>query len=171
MTNRMVYPKDEIVYPRSDSEVMDEAGILNGIKIEILREKRVQLVDYLNPERHFDFLRSRCVLSGEDCEEINHNVTRRQKASAMLDKLLDHGGSAYDRLCESLLRERTQMFLLKSLNMEYENKMNNCKALFQASVNRSTSLKLAVDTDALPRPPQPNLASTKQWSISDDSNA
>ncbi|XP_071096463.1 B-cell lymphoma/leukemia 10-like [Haliotis cracherodii] len=171
MTSRMVYPKDEIVYSRSDCETMDEASILNGIKVEILREKRAQLVKFLNPDRHYDFLRSQCVLSGDDCEEINHKVTRRQKASLMLDKLLDHGGNAYDRLCESLLRERTQMFLLKSLNMEYENKMNNCKALFQASVNRSTTIKLAVDTDTLPRPPPPTLASTKQWSISDDSTA
>ncbi|XP_041369465.1 B-cell lymphoma/leukemia 10-like [Gigantopelta aegis] len=137
----------------------NEELILRGIKQEILRDKRFEIVKSLNPARHYDYLRSKYLLSGEDVEEIQKQETQQKRASLFLDKILQNGpNNCYDLLCESILvADKTRMHLLTMLNKEYENKLNNYKALIKTHQPRAQSLDIAVDSSALPRPPRPGL--------------
>lgn len=75
--------------------------------------------------RHMDFLRSKYILSEDDCEEINGLPVRKRRASKFLDILCKKGPQAYDMFCRSLEYERTQIFILKELNQEYEKRIRN----------------------------------------------
>ncbi|ESO96029.1 hypothetical protein LOTGIDRAFT_231816 [Lottia gigantea] len=127
--------------------------ILAAIKNEIIQEKRSELLVSLNPDRHVDYLRSKCLLSEEDIEEIRHLTTRKKRASLFLDTILKNGPKAYDKLCESLLQERTQLFLLEMLNTEFERRKNSYISLIQPEEKEDSSyLQISNDHFSLPKP-------------------
>ena len=84
---------------------------------------RQVLTTSLIPDRHMDFLRSRHILSEEDCDEISHPPTRRKRASTFLNILGKKGAEAYDALCEALRLEGTQTFLLRQLHEDFEQRL------------------------------------------------
>ena len=90
---------------------------------QVLESLRQSLTTSLIPDRHMDFLRSKYILSEEDCDEINHPPTRKKKASKFLDILGKKGAEAYDALCASLKEEGTQTFLLKQLHEDFERRL------------------------------------------------
>ncbi|XP_064616589.1 B-cell lymphoma/leukemia 10-like [Liolophura sinensis] len=125
--------------------------ILDAFKLKVLEEQRYLLCKSIIPDRHYPYLRSKAILSLDDCEEIDAERTTRKKAARFLDIMVSKGPSAYDHLCESLMLDTTQMHLLKRLNTEYEDKKNKYLALV---TDQSPQLRadLGIDTSRLPRP-------------------
>lgn len=81
------------------------------------------MCQYLVPDRHFDYLRSIHLLSRDDCLEIQR-LTGTRQTSYFIDVVISKGPDAYERLCESLLKEGTQLFIVEMLNKEFEKKKN-----------------------------------------------
>ena len=86
------------------------------LKQNVLGCLRTKLVENIDPQAHFPYLKTKNVLSGSDCDEINAQVTRIAKADRFVDIISRRGPNAYDQLCESLRRDGTQIFLLKAMN-------------------------------------------------------
>ena len=83
----------------------------------------------LEPSRHFGYLRSASVLNSEDQETINNQPTRRQRAEKLVDILRTKGPRAFDALCGSLEKDRTQLFLLSELNLSLEREIGRVYSL------------------------------------------
>ncbi|XP_060070809.1 B-cell lymphoma/leukemia 10-like [Ylistrum balloti] len=128
-----------------------EDEVLAGIKRLILEEKRDILCRYMNPERYFDYLRSKFVINEEDKEEIEFEKTRRKKASVMIDIILKKGGDAYDIFVKAIQADRTQTHLVNLLHEEYEKRKNNYFAL----VKKQPVTTAPINDQFLPRPPPP----------------
>ncbi|XP_028393067.1 B-cell lymphoma/leukemia 10-like [Dendronephthya gigantea] len=95
------------------------------IKFQVLEKLRESLVQDMQPEKHFDFLRSKTVLDEEDCEEITAKTTRRKKAGLLLDILMTKGENAFDYFCESfIVCGRTQLHLLNLILDAYEEQIS-----------------------------------------------
>ena len=78
----------------------------------------------LQPEKHFAFLRSKRVLDGDDCDEIEAKATRRKKAELFLEILRTKGESGFDYFCESFIAcGKTQLHLLNKILDAYEDKI------------------------------------------------
>ena len=93
--------------------------------VQVLNASRYNLTNCLIPDRHMDFLRSKHILSQDDCEEITSPDTERKRASKFLDILMKKGAEAYDALCAALKEEGTQTFLLRQLNEDFERRYRN----------------------------------------------
>lgn len=146
--------------------IASETEILENVKRNILEEKRSYLCKFLNPDDHFDFLRSKSTLTKDDQDVIRNEVTRTAKAGKLLDILLTKGPKAYEMLAFSIHRNGTQTFLVKMLNKEFENKKNSYIALLNKTTN-TTEVDLRVDTHSLPNPSS-NSKSSKTCTESDD---
>ena len=90
------------------------------IKRMVLTATRKELVRYVDPSRHFTFLRSRLVLDERDCDELRSTTSRVASAEMFVDILIRKGASGYDEFCDALLYEKTQLFLLDRLNRTFE---------------------------------------------------
>lgn len=90
------------------------------LKQDVLDRLRTQLVENIDPQAHFPYLKSKNVLSASDCDEINAQVTRIAKADRFVDIIARRGPKAYDKLCRSLDRNGTQTFLLRAMNRKLE---------------------------------------------------
>lgn len=75
---------------------------------------RPYLCDKIIAERHFDYLRSKKILTREDTEEISSRSSSRKKTGKLLDYLAENP-KGLDALIESIRRERTQNFLLQKI--------------------------------------------------------
>lgn len=75
---------------------------------------RPYLCDKIIAERHFDYLRSKKILTREDAEEISCRPSSRKKTGKLLDYLAENP-KGLDTLIESIRRERTQNFLLEKI--------------------------------------------------------
>ncbi|XP_063154278.1 B-cell lymphoma/leukemia 10 [Candoia aspera] len=84
------------------------------VKKEVLERLRRYLCDKIIAERHFDYLRSKKILSREDTEEISCRTSSRKKAGKLLDYLAEHP-KGLDALIESIKCEKTQNFLLEKI--------------------------------------------------------
>ncbi|XP_066481593.1 B-cell lymphoma/leukemia 10 [Tiliqua scincoides] len=93
--------------PLTDDEMAE-------VKKEVLERLRRYLCDKIIAERHFDYLRSKKILSREDTEEISCRTSSRKKAGKLLDYLAEHP-KGLDALIESIRCERTQNFLLEKI--------------------------------------------------------
>lgn len=148
------------------AEIVSETEILENVKQKILEDKRPYLCKSLNPEDHFNFLRSKSILTKDDQDVIRNEVTRTAKAGKLLDILLTKGPKAYEMLVFSIHRNGTQNFLVEMLNKEFENRKNSYIALLSEKTN-TTEVDLRVDTHSLPTP-SPNSKSSKTCTESDD---
>lgn len=81
---------------------------------QVLEQLRRYLCEKIIAERHFDYLRSKKILSREDTEEISCRASSRKKAGKLLDYLAEHP-KGLDALIESIRLERTQNFLLQKI--------------------------------------------------------
>uniref|UniRef100_A0A8B9EUP5 B-cell lymphoma/leukemia 10 n=1 Tax=Anser cygnoides TaxID=8845 RepID=A0A8B9EUP5_ANSCY len=79
-----------------------------------LERMRPYLCDKIIAERHFDYLRSKKILTREDTEEISSRSSSRKKTGKLLDYLAENP-KGLDALIESIRRERTQNFLLQKI--------------------------------------------------------
>ena len=92
---------------------------------QVLEKLRETLVQDLQQEKHFAFLRSKAVLDEDDCEEINAKTTRRKKAGLFLDILRTRGENAFDYFCESfIVCGKTQLHLLNQILDAYEEQIS-----------------------------------------------
>eukprot|EP00075_Anas_platyrhynchos_P029387 XP_027318640.1 B-cell lymphoma/leukemia 10 isoform X1 [Anas platyrhynchos] len=93
--------------PLTEDEMAD-------VKKEALERMRPYLCDKIIAERHFDYLRSKKILTREDTEEISSRSSSRKKTGKLLDYLAENP-KGLDALIESIRRERTQNFLLQKI--------------------------------------------------------
>ncbi|TRZ24572.1 hypothetical protein HGM15179_002519 [Zosterops borbonicus] len=84
------------------------------VKKDALERMRPYLCDKIIAERHFDYLRSKKILTREDTEEISARSSSRKKTGKLLDYLAENP-KGLDTLVESIRRERTQNFLLEKI--------------------------------------------------------
>ncbi|KAL8606411.1 hypothetical protein ACOMHN_060316 [Nucella lapillus] len=126
--------------------------IIDHFKCEVLRtSSRQALVNNLMPDRHMDFLRSKHILSREDCEVINCLNSQQRRASKFLDILEMKGAGAYDALCASLREEGTQTFLLTQLHQDFEQRQRRYQDLI--GQRKSTQTQLSLSPPPIQPPP------------------
>ncbi|XP_033729866.1 uncharacterized protein LOC117319116 isoform X2 [Pecten maximus] len=113
----------------------------------------------MNPERYFDYLRSKFVINEEDKEEIEYERTRRKRASVMIDILLRKGGNAYDVFVMAIQADRTQTDLVKILHTEYEKRKNNYFALVKGKSPTQININSRALSKPLPPPPTTDSSS------------
>lgn len=89
-----------------------------------MEDKRAYLCKYLNPCDHFDYLRSKKVLTRDDQEVIKNEPSQSTKAGKMLDILQTKGPEGYEALVLSIQKNKTQTFLVTMLNTEFESRKN-----------------------------------------------
>lgn len=93
------------------------------IKKEVLERLRPYLCDKIIADRHFDFLRSRKVLTKEDTEEISCRTTHRKKTSKLLDYLAENP-RGLDTLVESIQHSRASAFIIAKITDEVQSVKN-----------------------------------------------
>ncbi|XP_066537132.1 B-cell lymphoma/leukemia 10 [Hoplias malabaricus] len=109
------------------------------VKKEALERLRPYLVDKLIAERHFDYLRSKKILTREDAEEISCRSTRGKKAGKLLD-ILSENPRGLDTLLESIQRCRTLNFIIVKITDEVQRVKNEkLQALKVAGMSSSSS--------------------------------
>ncbi|XP_076829382.1 B-cell lymphoma/leukemia 10 [Brachyhypopomus gauderio] len=107
------------------------------VKKEALERLRPYLVDKLIAERHFDYLRSKKILTREDTEEISCRSTRGKRAGKLLDFLAENP-RGLDTLIESIQRCRTSNFIIVKITDEVQRVRNEkLEALKAASTSSS----------------------------------
>ncbi|XP_063283202.1 B-cell lymphoma/leukemia 10 [Pelobates fuscus] len=94
----------------SDEEMAD-------VKRDVFESLRPYLCDKIIAERHFDYLRSKKILSKDDTEEILCQTTSRKKAGDLLDRLAKNP-KGLDALIESIRLLQTQDFLIEKITDE-----------------------------------------------------
>ena len=90
------------------------------ISRDILEKYRTHLVENIDPVSHFPVLKSRNVITASECDEISQLASRKRRAEKLVDLLLTRGNEGYLALAESMVHEKTQMFLLRKLNQAFE---------------------------------------------------
>jgi hypothetical protein len=80
--------------------------------LDVLESKRVELVKGLHLERTFlfDYLRSKGVFDGGDCELVCVEKTREQKANRFLEVLATKGKNGYDHFIDGLQLSNPRLF-------------------------------------------------------------
>lgn len=86
---------------------------------QVLEEVRVQFCKNFTPKQHYAYLRSKRILTKDDCEEIEHCVTSTDKANKFLDIVIQKGFPGFVHLCCALDYNGTQTFLLSLLNRKF----------------------------------------------------
>uniref|UniRef100_W5MRM7 B-cell lymphoma/leukemia 10 n=1 Tax=Lepisosteus oculatus TaxID=7918 RepID=W5MRM7_LEPOC len=89
------------------------------VKKEALERLRPYLCAKIIADRHFDFLRSRKILTKEDTEDINCRVVNSKKTGKMLDYVADNP-NGLDSLVESIQRMGTKDFIIQKITKEIE---------------------------------------------------
>lgn len=102
------------------TEIRIEQEELDAIKKSVLTSSRSLLVDSLDPANHLTYLRSKFVLTERDAEEIAAPASRSARVEVFLDKLSLKGAEAYDEFQNSLIRDKTQLFILTSMTKKLE---------------------------------------------------
>ncbi|XP_072543205.1 B-cell lymphoma/leukemia 10 [Salminus brasiliensis] len=106
------------------------------VKKEVLERLRPYLVDKLIAERHFDYLRSKKILTREDAEEISCRSTRGKRAGKLLD-MLSENPRGLDTLIESIQRIRTLNFIIVKITDEVQRVKNEKLEALKAGMSSS----------------------------------
>ncbi|XP_030630308.1 B-cell lymphoma/leukemia 10 [Chanos chanos] len=93
------------------------------IKKEVLERLRPYLCDKIIADRHFDYLRSRKILTREDTEEISCRSTQRKRTGKLLDYLAENP-RGLDTLIESIQRGRSLNFIIAKITDEVQRVKN-----------------------------------------------
>ncbi|KAI1883019.1 hypothetical protein AGOR_G00240930 [Albula goreensis] len=93
------------------------------IKKEVLERLRHYLCDKIIADRHFDYLRSRKILSREDTEEISCRSTHRKRTGKLLDYLAENP-KGLDTLIESIQLSRSSNFIITKITDEVQRVKN-----------------------------------------------
>ncbi|CAL8368024.1 unnamed protein product [Boreogadus saida] len=113
------------------------------IKKDVLNKLRPYLVPKIRAERHFDFLRSRRIMTRDDAEEMTSQPTQSRRASTLLDLLSDnpHG---LDVLIESIQLSRCQNFIIAKITDEVQKAKNEKIEALKAASTPPTTNTLSV---------------------------
>ncbi|KAK2859948.1 hypothetical protein Q7C36_004114 [Tachysurus vachellii] len=107
------------------------------VKKNALESLRPYLVEKLIAERHYDYLRSKRILTREDTEEISCRSTRGKKAGKLLD-LISENPRGLDMLIESIMHLGTLNFIVTKITDEVQRcKNEKLEALRAAGVSSS----------------------------------
>ncbi|CDQ56929.1 unnamed protein product [Oncorhynchus mykiss] len=93
------------------------------IKKEVLTRLRPYLCEKIRADRHFDYLRSRKILTRDDTEEISCRITQTKKTGLLLDYLAENP-RGLDTLIESIQQGRTLNFLITKITDEVQKVKN-----------------------------------------------
>lgn len=107
------------------------------IKKEAIERLRPYLVDKIIAERHFDFLRSKKILTREDTEEISCRTTRGRRTSKLLD-ILAENPQGLDMLIESVKWGRTMNFIIAKITDEVQRVKNERLEALKAGSSASS---------------------------------
>ena len=94
-------------------------------KREVLEELRPVLVDNIQPDKLYTYLRSKRVLNEDDVEDIEAERTRKKKVERFLDHISKRGSDGFDQFCEAIRRNKTQLFLVRKVMDKFESKRAN----------------------------------------------
>ena len=117
----------EFLIMADEQDSIEVSEVFHSIKLEILEEKRDHLTRSLDAEKYLAHLRSKRILDQDDEQVIKSKVTGRQKAETLLDMLARGDPSAFDELCEALLKNKTQVHILQMLLDSFEDKIADSK--------------------------------------------
>ncbi|XP_078501666.1 B-cell lymphoma/leukemia 10 isoform X2 [Lissotriton helveticus] len=126
------------------------------VKKDAIDAIRPMLCEKIIAERHFDYLRSKMILTKCDTEEINCRTTSRQRAGEMLDRIALHP-KGLDVFIESIRREKTQNFLIEKITNSVQRAKNakllarrdsSCSSCRPAA-HEATSLRDWMSTDSI----------------------
>ncbi|KAJ8332501.1 hypothetical protein SKAU_G00422900 [Synaphobranchus kaupii] len=129
------------------------------IKKEVLERLRPYLCDKIIADRHFDYLRSRKVLSREDTEEINCRTTHRKRTGRLLDYLAENP-KGLDTLLESIQLSRSSNFIITKITDEVQRVKNE----------RIQALKAGVSCSGYLPPQCTGVTNDLSRTLSDESN-
>ncbi|KAL0966264.1 hypothetical protein UPYG_G00293130 [Umbra pygmaea] len=93
------------------------------IKKEVLTRLRPYLCDKIRADRHFDYLRSRKILTRDDTEEISCRSTQSKRTGMLLDYLAENP-RGLDALVESIQQGRTLNFIITKITDEVQKVKN-----------------------------------------------
>ena len=95
---------------------------LSELKRYVLEASRKILVENVDAPRFLPYFRSRFLLDQRECDQIKScsRQSRYDGAEKLLDVLITKGGAGYDHFCAAIMYDRTQMFLLTTLNKRLE---------------------------------------------------
>ncbi|CAL8280666.1 unnamed protein product [Lota lota] len=109
------------------------------IKKDVLNKLRPYLCDKIRAERHFDYLRSRRIMTRDDAEEMTSQPTQSKRTSTLLDILSDNP-RGLDFLIESIQLSRCQNFIIAKITDEVQKAKNEkIEALRAASAPPNTN--------------------------------
>ncbi len=79
---------------------------------DVFQKYRMDIVKSIDTDKQFMFsyLRSNSVLDEEDCERINHKVTRQEKVTKMLDILSLKGPGAKEHFVKAVEFEHPRLY-------------------------------------------------------------
>lgn len=110
---------------------------------QALESLRPYLVEKLIAERHYDYLRSKKILTREDAEEISCRSTRGKRAGKLLD-LIAENPRGLDTLIESIQRCGTLNFIIAKITDEVQRCKNEKIEALRGSANmHSNSFSLS----------------------------
>ncbi|XP_071948254.1 uncharacterized protein [Antedon mediterranea] len=92
---------------------------------EVIENNFAFLCDNINPSDHVDFLRSERIFDQETVEDIMSQTTTRQRCRTFLGYLKRRGHTAFQIFVKSLMKNRTQVFIVKRLNVALEDLKNH----------------------------------------------
>ncbi|XP_006634777.1 B-cell lymphoma/leukemia 10 [Lepisosteus oculatus] len=113
------------------------------IKKEALERLRPYLCDKIIADRHFDYLRSKKILTREDTEEISCRTTHRKKTGKLLDYLAENP-RGLDALVESIQLGRSMNFIIAKITDEVQKVKNEKIESIKAGASCSTCVPKCV---------------------------
>ncbi|KAM6948140.1 B-cell lymphoma/leukemia 10 [Aplochiton taeniatus] len=108
------------------------------IKKDVLIKLRHYLCDKIIADRHFDYLRSRRILTRDDTEEISGRSTQRKKTGMLLD-ILAENPRGLDALIESVQMCRSLNFIITKITDEVQKAKNERIDALRAGMSSSSS--------------------------------
>ncbi|XP_029581119.1 B-cell lymphoma/leukemia 10 [Salmo trutta] len=108
------------------------------VKKEVLTRLRPYLCEKIRADRHFDYLRSRKILTRDDTEEISCRITQTKKTGLLLDYLAENP-RGLDALVESIQQGRTLNFLITKITDEVQKVKNEKIESLRAGASSSSS--------------------------------
>ncbi|XP_066547754.1 B-cell lymphoma/leukemia 10 [Amia ocellicauda] len=129
------------------------------IKKEALERLRPYLCDKIIADRHFDYLRSKKILTREDTEEISCRTTHRKKTGKLLDYLAENP-KGLDALVESIQLGKSMNFIITKITDEVQKVKNE----------RIESIKAGASCSGCQPPKCMGMTNDLSRTFSDDSN-
>ncbi len=105
----------------------DEDDDLADLKCLVLESMRDTLERNIDPSKFLPYLRSKFVISARENATIKACCAKSvyDGAEKFIDVLCTKGSKGYDQFCIAIMRDETQLYLLKALNKRLEREKHN----------------------------------------------